>query len=152
MTGSGEKQVTSDEHMGTCRRIEHTADIGIRCRASTLERLFACAARAMFEIIVPGGEVKPTDTVRVTVEAVSLEELLVRWLEEVLYIWESRRMLVSRFSISTVSPEGLEAEVAGETYDATRHELHTEIKAATYHGLRVERKGDVWEAQVIFDV
>ncbi len=152
MTGSGEKKVRYDDPIGTCQRIEHTADVGIRCRAPTLERLFEGAARAMFEIIAPTDEVKPADTVPVTVEAVSLEELLVNWLEELLYIWESKRMLLSRFSISTISSERLEAEVAGETYDATRHDLHTEIKAATYHGLRVERKGDTWETQVIFDV
>ena len=152
MIRSEEQEMRSGERMGKCQPIEHTADVGIRCRASTLEQLFECAARAMFEIIAPIGEVNAVDTVNVSVEAGGLEELLVNWLEELLYIWESKRMLLARFSISTISPERLEGEVVGERYDATRHELHTEIKAATYHGLRVEHKGDAWEVQIIFDV
>ena len=47
------KETMPDEPAGECHTIEHTADIGVCCRAPTLERLFECAARAMFEIIVP---------------------------------------------------------------------------------------------------
>jgi SHS2 domain-containing protein len=54
--------------------------------------------------------------------------------------------------VSKISSDSLEAEVKGESYDARRHDLQSEIKAATYHGLQIERKGEGWEAQVIFDV
>jgi len=146
------KEAVPDEPAGECHTVEHTADIGVRCKAPTLERLFECAARAMFEIIVPLDSVEPVRRVPVAVKAASLEELFVGWLEELLYIWESKRILLSSFEVSKISTDSIEAEVAGEPYDAGRHDLQSEIKAATYHGLQIERTGDVWEVQVIFDV
>ncbi len=147
-----QKEAMPDEPRGECHAIEHTADIGLRCRAPSLSSLFECAARAMFELIVPLDSVEPAESVPVAVKAASLEELFVTWLEELLYIWESKRILLSAFAISKISSDALEAEVKGESYDAGRHDLQSEIKAATYHGLQIERKGDGWEVQVIFDV
>ena len=107
------KEAVPDEPAGECHTIEHTADIGVCCRAPTLERLFECAARAMFEIIVPLDSVEPAKSVPVAVTAANLEELFVGWLEELLYIWESRRMLLSTFTVNKISSGSIEAEVAG---------------------------------------
>ena len=152
MSGERQEEVKGEKPAGECWPVEHTADIGLRCTAPSLERLFECAARAMFEIITPLDSVKPAHTVPVAVKAATVEELFVNWLEELLYIWESNRMLLSRFAVRKVSSHSLEAEVAGEAYDPKRHELQSEIKAATYHDLRIERKEDNWGVQVIFDV
>jgi SHS2 domain-containing protein len=146
------KEAVPDEPAGECHTIEHTADIGVCCRAPTLARLFECAARAMFEIIVPLDSVEPAKSVPVALTAANLEELFVSWLEELLYIWESKRMLLSTFTVNKISSDSIEAEVAGERYEAGRHDLLSEIKAATYHDLQIERKGDGWEVRVIFDV
>ena len=137
---------------GECHIIEHTADIGLRCNAPTLARLFECAARSMFTLIASLEDVKCAQPVPISLEAPNLEELFVNWLEELLYIWESKRILLSRFTVKEIQDHCLEAEVAGETYDPGRHELHSEIKAATYHGLRIEQKQDLWEVRVIFDL
>ncbi len=137
---------------GECQPVEHTADMGLRCKAPTLEGLFECAARGMFEIIASLDEIGPTESVPVSLKAANLEELFVGWLEELLYIWESQRILLSKFTVSSVQPRSLEGEVAGETYDPKHHELQSEIKAATYHDLHIEQKGDGWEVQVIFDL
>jgi len=147
-----QKGAVPDEPAGECHTIEHTADIGVCCRAPTLGRLFECAARAMFKIIVPLDAVEAAEKVPVALTAASLEELFVSWLEELLYIWESKRMLLSSFKVSKIASDSIEAEVAGEPYDAGRHDLQSEIKAATYHDLRIERKGDAWEVRVIFDL
>ena len=147
-----QKESMPAEPAGECHTIEHTADIGVRCKAPTLERLFECAARAMFELIVSLDSVEPAESVPVAVNAASLEELFVTWLEELLYVWESKRILLSSFAVRKISSGSLEAEVAGEAYNAGRHDLQSEIKAATYHGLQIERKQDGWEVQVIFDV
>lgn len=152
MNVEDQEKTVPDEPVGECHTIEHTADVGVRCKAPTLERLFECAARAMFEIIVPLDSVKPAQRMPVAVKAASLEELLVSWLEELLYIWESKRMLLATFAVRKISSDSLEAEVAGETYDTGRHDLQSEIKAATYHGLQIEQKEGSWEVQVIFDV
>jgi SHS2 domain-containing protein len=126
--------------------------MGLRCKAPTLEGLFECAARGMFEIIASLDDIRPTESVPVSLEAANLEELFVGWLEELLYIWESKRILLSKFTVSSVQPRSLEGEAAGEAYDPKRHELQSEIKAATYHDLQIEQKGDGWEVQVIFDL
>jgi len=152
MSVKDHEKTLPDKPGGECHTIEHTADIGLRCRAPSLSSLFECAARAMFELIVPLDSVEPAESVPVVLKAASVEELFVTWLEELLYIWESKRILLSRFEVSKISSESLEAEVKGESYDAGRHDLQSEIKAATYHGLQIERVGDGWEVQVIFDV
>ena len=152
MNVQDQDRTVPDKPAGECHTIEHTADIGVRCTAPTLERLFECAARAMFEIIVPLDSVEPAQRMRVAVNAASLEELFVSWLEELLYIWESKRILFSTFALRKISSGSLEAEVAGEPYDERRHDLQSEIKAATYHDLQIEQKKGGWEVQVIFDV
>jgi SHS2 domain-containing protein len=132
--------------------LEHTADIGLRCTASTLEEAFARAAHRMFEIIVRLKTVRPVQTLPISVEAANIEELFVNWLQELLYIWASKRMLLSQFTIKKLDANSVEAEVAGEPYDPGRHHLQSEVKAATYHGLQIEQKDGVWNVQVIFDV
>ena len=142
----------STDPEGECQPVEHTADMGLHCKAPTLERLFECAARGMFEIIASLDRVSLTESAQLSLEAANLEELFVSWLEELLYLWESKRILLSKFTVSSVKSRLLEAEVAGETYDPSRHELQSEIKAATYHDLRIEHHDDGWEVQVIFDL
>ena len=126
------EEAVPDEPAGECHTIEHTADIAMRCRAPTLERLFECAARAMFELIVPLGSVEPVRKVSVAVKAASLEGLFVGWLEELLYVWESKRILLSSFEVSKISSDSIEAEVAA---GATPSEIKT---AVLRHTQRIE--------------
>jgi len=131
---------------------DHTADIGLRIRAADLDALFSDAARAMFSVIVANLEtVRPNQEVAFSLEADELDELLRKWLAELLYTFHVRRLIFSEFTV-TVRPGGLGATVRGEPIDPSRHEMDVEIKAVTWHGLRLERDGEGWMAEVIVDI
>ncbi len=131
---------------------EHTADIGIRVRAGTLEELLADAAQGLFSIIVANPEaVRPLQEMTFSVAGEPHDDLLLDWLDELLYTFDTKRLLFREFEMRC-SPEGLTATARGEPVDRTRHELHMEVKAITYHGLKVERDGDGWLAEVIVDI
>ena len=132
---------------------DHTADIGAHIFGRTLEELFTNAARAMFEAL---GELEKTgDRKQKTVElrAESLEDLLHDWLAELLFEIEANHVLYDEIEIAGVAPGKLTATFAGGAIDFERSHTNEEIKAVTYHHLRVEQTTDgSWRATVIFDV
>lgn len=132
--------------------IDHTADIGIVVRASNVEMLFARCAWGMFHIIMDVSNVQPEECTELVVQAPDREALLVRWLSELNFIVQTDDKVFGRFDVLTCSPTHMEAKVWGEKIDRSRHDVHTEIKAVTYHALRIEQDNDGWEAQVLFDV
>ena len=128
---------------------EHTADLGLRVRAASEEELFAEAARGLFSMIVPALEtVQPTQTREFAVPGQDRDYLLFDWLNELLYVFDTERLLLSQFEVR-LTDEGLTATARGEPYDPQRHRLDHEVKAITYHGLLVEQDADGWLAEVI---
>jgi SHS2 domain-containing protein len=134
-----------------CRTIEHTADHGIEVEADSVEELFEGAASGMFSIIVNLSTVSARESRTIAIEADDLEELMFKWLNELLYVLAAEELLLSRFEVKRVEGLRLEAVVVGEPVDPARHRLG-EIKAATYHQMLVERRNGSWFARVIFDV
>jgi SHS2 domain-containing protein len=131
---------------------EHTADLGIRVRAADLNGLFADAATALFAAVVDGLEsVRPAEQVEISVEGTDLDYLLFDWLRELLFRFDADHLLLSQFEVA-VSETGLKASARGEPLDPARHLLSHEVKAITYHGLRVEREDGGWVAEVIVDI
>ena len=131
---------------------EHTADIGIRARAGTLNELFADAARGLFSVIVGNPEsVRPVQEVPFRIDGDRDDDLLFDWLDELLYASATRRMVFCDFDVR-VEPGGLNATARGEPIDPQRHHLDVEVKAITYHGLKVQQDGDGWLSEVIVDV
>ncbi|HEX5271090.1 MAG TPA: archease [Gemmataceae bacterium] len=131
---------------------EHTADLGLRVRAPDLDTLFAEAAACLFSAIVEDpGALRPDRRIDVKIGGADREYLLFDWLRELLYRFDSRRLLLCRFE-ARVGDTGLEAEAWGEPFDPERHALAHEVKAITYHGLKVERTADGWLAEVIVDI
>jgi SHS2 domain-containing protein len=131
---------------------DHTADLGLRIRAATLDELFVEAAEALFEVIVADlHSVTPTQQVGVTLSADDVDYLLFDWLRTLLYHFDAEHLLLSRFE-AHVGADGLKATAWGEPLDRSRHELCHEVKAITYHGLRVEQMDDGWLAEIIVDI
>jgi SHS2 domain-containing protein len=132
--------------------LEHTADTGIIVSAPSLEELFARAAWGMFTVLTDVGTVRPEQEWTVSVTAADPASLLVRWLSELNYLHVTRHDLYCEFAVTRLDDRSLTATVRGEPIDLTRHLVHTEIKAVTYHALRLERSGDLWRAEVLFDL
>ena len=131
--------------------IEHTADIGIRIRGKDLRELFVNAARAMFDIISPARhKTSLHHKINISVKADNSEELLVDWLNELLSLSAVKGLIFSDFKINKLDENSLEAVVSGG--DISGYRIDKEIKAATYHELRIEKIASGWQAEVIFDV
>jgi SHS2 domain-containing protein len=131
---------------------DHTADLGLRICAATLDELFVEAAEALFEVIVEDlRSVAPTRQVDVTLPTDDVDYLLFDWLRTLLYHFDAEHLLLSRFEVH-VGADGLTGKAWGEPLDRSRHELCHEVKAITYHGLRVEQTPDGWLAEIIVDI
>jgi SHS2 domain-containing protein len=131
---------------------EHTADLGLRARAADLDTLFVEAARALFSAIVEDlGTVEPRERYDLRLTGDDRPYLLFDWLNELLFRFEGEHRLYSRFEVH-IDGEHLTGSAWGEPLDRSRHSLAHEVKAITYHGLRVEREGDGWLAEVIVDI
>ncbi len=131
---------------------EHTADLGLRVRAPDLATLFIDAARGLTSMIAANLDaVRPVREIAFEVPGGRLDELLFDWLSEILYAFESEHLLLSQFEVQ-FGESGLTATARGEAADEGRHQLEHEVKAITYHGLRVEQTPDGWLAEVIVDI
>jgi len=136
--------------------INHTADIGLKVSAQTLFELFENAARGMFHII--GKKVTQENPVTLkrrieikkTVDA--LEELLVAWLSELLYIFNKEKIYLNSFRVLSLNNHGIIGEAKGINLDSSQASLYTEIKAVTFHGLKIEEDIEGFHCSIIFDV
>jgi len=132
-------------------QFEHTADIGIKASGSDLKELFTNFALGLFDVICDMRKVSPLEEIKVNISSSDLESLLVKWLNELVYIFDSKRMLLSQFDIKAVDNDSLTAVVSGEKIDPKRHELRLSVKAATYHQLSI-KKNKQYKGKIILDV
>ncbi len=132
--------------------LEHTADIGLRIRAESLQELFKAAAVGMFRIICPSCSAASIKYLPVQAKGDDLEQLLVNWLSELNFIFQTEPFLLAEVVSIQLDGLAIRAEIAGESRSLREDEIGTEIKAVTYHKIYVRQDADGWEAQVIFDI
>jgi len=130
----------------------HTADIGVRVFGASLKELFENAAFAMFDIIADIENMTGEVTETFDLEAPDYEELLVSWLDELLYNFYTKQLIFNKFHIETLEEGRLRATAVGRPIGANRNRLKTEIKAATYSGLNIKKAADGYSVEIIFDV
>ena len=130
---------------------DHTADLGLRVRAPDLDTLFAEGAAALFSAIVDLDSIKITVQREVRLPPDDKEFLLFDWLKALLYWFDTEHLLFGKFEMK-LTEAGLAGTAWGEPLDRERHHLEHEVKAITYHGLRVEQTSDGWLAEVIVDI
>ncbi len=132
---------------------DHTADVGIIVRGKSVEELFEKAAYAMFDIMIYAEKVEPVGKYRVSIDSSTLEDLLVDWLSELLYVFSTELFVMSRFRVRIEMRDdgySLRGTCWGEPYNREKHGIKTEIKAVTYHQLKIDpEKGYL---QVLFDI
>jgi len=132
--------------------IEHTADIGIKAYGKTLSEAFENAAKGMFDIITDKSEVESIGQYEIKLDAPDLEQLLVDWLSELLFLNASQNLVFGFFKVEIDEKKNtLIAQVFGEKYNISKHKVGTEIKAVTYHMLEVRNKKP-YHVQVLFDI
>ena len=132
--------------------IPHTADIALRVYGKDLRELFSNAAFGMFDIIADLSGLKKDVAVDIKLEAPSAEELLVSWLDELLYNFYTKDIIFFDFDIVDISNTRIMAHANGRHLGSNRNRLKTEIKAATYHDLEIKEKDGRYSADIVFDV
>jgi len=133
-------------------QIPHTADIAIRAYGKDLRELFTNAAYGMFDIIADLEGIKSSVSIDVNLTAPSKEELLVSWLDELLYNFCTKAIIFFKFDVSILTEEQLMVKAYGRHVGENRNRLKTEIKAATYHDIKIKEVPDGLSVDIVFDV
>lgn len=130
----------------------HTADIGVRAFGRDMRELFENAAFAMFDIASDLEGLKCDIEEDFELAADNPEELLVAWLDELLFIFYTKHIILSRFEITEFTDRSLKAKAFGRAVGSNRNRLKTEIKAATYSDLIIKKSEEGYSVEVILDV
>jgi SHS2 domain-containing protein len=134
---------------------DHTGDIGVRLTGRTPALLFASAAEAFTDSITAIQGVEPRRPEEVDLAAPELDLLLVDFLSELLYRFDTRAWLTREAELVVREADGgwmLEGTLRGEKLDPDRHGVKVLIKAVTYHGLEVVQRDAEWSANLVFDI
>ncbi len=134
------------------RVLEHTADVGFEAFGRTRQEVFANAGRALLNLIVDLNSIEPRDEVAIQVEAPDPPSLLVNWLSEILYLFDTEGWLFCDFEVRSLRDHSLSAIARGEKFDRARHQAKVLVKAITYHQLLLEQTPEGWRAQVYVDI
>jgi len=129
--------------------VDHTGELHLRIRAAAIEGLFAEAGRALAGLLIRGNPSgAPGPWIPVTLRAPDPEALLVDWLNELIYLAESRCEVPVEFEMTEVTGTTVAARVRAVPV-ADPPAL---VKAATLHGVLVRQVEGGLEADVILDI
>lgn len=134
---------------------DHTADIAMAVTGTTLADLLTHAAEGLAsQLFIEPGKVKtyPTEWKNIRIEAVSPEELLVDWLNELIYLFFTESFLYQQADFSAVEENGLAGTVGGYIVPKKDMVYAKEIKAATFGNLTIERKNNIFYTEIILDL
>ena len=131
---------------------DHTADIGLKIFGNSLPDLFANAAYALCDTLTDISKINPTTKQTFLLQRDTTEELLVEWMGNLLYIFETEGLLFNRFDIKSINKNSLSAEAEGEFFNSAIHTIKNGVKAVTYHKLKIEEKNGLWQAEVVLDI
>ncbi len=132
--------------------LDISGDVGIRVFGENLEKLFINAARGLYNLITENSNIHSSKAVDINVYAESLDGLLVGWLNELIFQFDTYGFLGRDIEIKNLTENRIEATVFGEEFDPEKHEKGLLIKAATYHNLKIEKQNGLWSVEVIFDI
>ena len=133
-------------------QIPHTSDIGIVVYASSISELYINSARALFDLILGLENINSNFQKGIEIQGLDESDLLIRWLNDLIYLFSVKRFLFREFEIMSLSPRRLLARSQGEVWNSKEHKIKREIKAATYHNVAIQKKGSFYETTIIFDI
>lgn len=133
----------------------HTADILLEVYGGSLKELFVSAALGMFSRMVekkknrPGAVLKE---VSFKLDEEELGDLLKSWLSELLFLYEVKGFVLARIKSLDFEGTALNACILFDIFDGAYYLKKDEIKAVTYHGLKIEKIRTGWRGEVVLDV
>ncbi|MFC1853364.1 archease [candidate division CSSED10-310 bacterium] len=128
-----------------------TADGGFNIWAPDLAELFSQAGQALFAMMTDLNSVTVQKYFDISIDAPALEDLLVNWVNELIYISEVHHVFIKEFRIVKINQFKLLARVGGEPIDQQKHCFDSEVKAATYHNLSITQN-DIYKATIVVDL
>ncbi len=134
------------------RILPRTSDLAIKVSGKTQAELFANSAFALFDLMTDIEKVQVRDHLPLEVEGVDRDDLMVNWMRELLYLFQGSGYLLKEFQLHEVKEDLVRGQVGGEKFDPDRHEIQRDIRSVVYHQSRMEKTGDHWTAQVIFEL
>jgi len=134
------------------RITKHQNELAVRITGNSQEELFVNSGLALFDVMADAGKIDVKERLPLEVEGVDRDELIVNWLRELLYLYQSGGYLLKEFKITEVKDNLVKAEVRGEKIDPDRHEIKQEIATVAEHKSRMQKTGNQWVAQVIFEL
>jgi SHS2 domain-containing protein len=133
--------------------LDTTADIGIRAFGAGLPEVYVNVALGMLSLITNVDTVEERLERNISVTAPDRDSLLVEWINELIFLFDTEMILFSRFEIIKLSELSIETRCFGEKVDKSRHDLKRGIKSATYHKLKLkELKDRSFQAEVLLDI
>jgi SHS2 domain-containing protein len=135
--------------------LDHISDVYIHIHNDTLEGVFEEAAIASFDVIIETSKVRIKTIINVELDADDLEQLLYKWIDHLLYIFDAKSFAISRTEVIVSEKKtnpSLVAKIYGESYDPKKHGQKVAVKAMTYSLMRIYKKGDHWEAYFVLDI
>jgi SHS2 domain-containing protein len=146
-------------------QIDISGDAGLKVRGRKFEELLINAAEGMSDLITDTSVIKETETKKIVLSSDDREDLMVQWLNELVFLFDTYGFIGTKFSINVgrkLKPAVMEIEkadaikltanITGGIFDPGKNERGLLIKAATYHNLSVKKIGSSWEAIIIFDI
>jgi len=134
------------------KNMPHTSDLRIMAWGKTLKELFENAAEGMFSLCFDLGKIRKTEHLEINIEGDEPEEMLINMLREFLFLVNARDMAFKSVSLDADPAEGIRAVASGEKFSEERHERKHEVKAVTYHALKIGKTDEGLRANVVFDV
>lgn len=141
--------------MGKYITIDHTADLAIKVSGESLKDVFITAVAAWRELVLGDSSIRKREFRRLNIEAQSVEELLVNFLSEINYFFQVRKWICQEvIQLEIVKEQDtffLNANLSGENFTLNRHEVQSEIKAVTFHQLKIAYNGNQYSTIIVFD-
>jgi len=131
--------------------LEHEADVGILGIGETLEESFQESAKAMFEIMFNIKEIKQIKEITIELSADSQENLFIKFLNELIAQADIQELIFSEFKVK-IDNLTLTCTAKGDSFNLNKYEIKTEVKAATYSGLKLYKKENKYYSQCVLDV
>jgi len=136
--------------------IDHTADIAVEVYGETLEKLFENSAEAWLTSVLEEIPAERKEIKSIELEANSIEELLVDFLNELNYLLLTKKWIYSSPKnleiIQTKDSYQFKAAIYGEEFSNERYRLKEEIKAVTYHQMKIEKTENYFKTIIVFDI
>jgi|ERR1700730_2797650 SHS2 domain-containing protein len=140
------------ENSKNYRLTTRQSELAVRVIGNSQADLFANSAFALFDVMTDVDKIDIKEELPLEVEGMDRDDLLVNWMRELLYLYQGSGYMLKEFRIHDVKDTVVKAAVCGEKIDPDRHEIRKEISAVAYNQGRMQKTGNQWTAQLIFEI